>query len=142
MRTRQPGICSTDSVFSCVVILNIVQFSQLPNKIQVALLRPSGDTRNAFGQSRNLAYSAKICTLCTPRKRKLNPFTATACKISGLKDTGTRLKRYIFRSCNISFQCCVSIKILLHDSVKNTTETVTGFKFCTFIGRLQMTSRQ
>ena len=30
---------------------------------------------------------------------------------------------------------CVSIKILLHDSVKNTTETVKGFKFCTFIGR-------
>ena len=95
MRTRQRGICSIDSIFSCVVIINIVQFSQLPSKIQVAFLWPS-DTRNAFWQSRNLAYSAKICTLCTLRKRKLNPITATACTICGLKDTGTRPQTVYF----------------------------------------------
>ena len=30
---------------------------------------------------------------------------------------------------------CVSMEILSRDRVKNKTETVKGFKFCSFIGR-------
>ena len=37
--------------------------------------------------------------------RRPNPFTVQACKISGLKDARTRSKEYVFRSCNIYFQC-------------------------------------
>ena len=55
---------------------------------------------------------------------------------------GHTCREYIFRSCNIyfQFQCCVSIKILSHESAKNKTETVKGFKICTFIGRFQVRS--
>ena len=64
----------------------------------------------------------RVTQLCTPQ---LNPFTAPACKISGLKDTP-----------------CVSVKILSHHSAKNKAETVKRFEFCTFIGRFQVTSWQ
>ena len=64
----------------------------------------------------------------------LNPFTAPACKISGLKDVRSRLLTvYFFRSYNVYFQCCVSITILSQDSAKNKAKTVQSFKFCTFL---------
>ena len=36
----------------------------------------------------------------------------------------------------------VSMKILWHASAKKKTQTVKGVKFCTLIGRFQVTSRQ
>ena len=74
---------------------------------------------------------------------EFNPFTAPACKISGLKDARTRLQTVYFPLLQHLLSVRrVSLKILSHDSVKNKTETVQGFKFCTLIVHFQAASWQ
>ena len=73
----------------------------------------------------------------------LNPFTALTCKIFRLKDAWTHLQTVYFPLLShLLSMLCVSVKILSHDSVKNKTETVQGFRFCTFIGYFQVASWQ
>ena len=71
----------------------------------------------------------------------INPLTAPACKISGLKDAWTHLRTvYLPFLRHLSSVLCVSMKILL--SAKKKTEAIKGFKFYTFIGCFQVTSWQ
>ena len=73
---------------------------------------------------------------------QINPFTARACNISGLKDAGTRLqacyipvKHVIFRSSmlysgpvtHLLSVLCVLMKILSHASAKRKTKGLTVF---------------
>ena len=72
-------------------------------------------------------------------QQSVNPFTAPACKISGLNDAGTGQQTVHFPvllSCNlIYFQCCaVLMKILTHASEKSKTTRLTGFTFLHFYG--------
>ena len=66
----------------------------------------------------------------------INPFTAPACKISGLKDAGTRLQTVDFSS---------PITHLLSSTCRYEKENKKGnkcFKFRTITGRFQVTSWQ
>ena len=74
-----------------------------------------------------------------------NPFTAPACKISGLKDARTRLQTVYFGPTTSSFNamCFEENSFICQCEKKKETETVKGFKFGTFIaGRFQVTSWQ
>ena len=75
----------------------------------------------------------------------INPFTAQACTISGLKDAQMRLQRFfcffVFVTHLLSV-LCVLMKIFLPASAKKKTKRLEGFKFHTFAGRFQMTSWQ
>ena len=69
------------------------------------------------------------------------PFTASAEKVLGLKDARTRLQTvYFLLLWYLLSVVCVSMKILSCASAKKKTETITGFKLCTVIGRFQVTS--
>ena len=69
----------------------------------------------------------------------INPITAPDCKIFGLKDARTHLQTVYFSLVyHLLSTLCVSMKILSHNSAKITTETINGFKICTFIGRFQV----
>ena len=76
------------------------------------------------------------------RRPSLNPITAPACKISGLKDARTRLKNSIFSGpiTHLLSMLCVVIKVLSHASAKRKQNGLKGFKFPTFIGHFQATS--
>ena len=60
----------------------------------------------------------------------INPFTAPACNISGLKDSSTRLQTVQFQVLwHLLLMLCVSMKIHSHASAKKETEIVKGFTF-------------
>ena len=65
----------------------------------------------------------------------INPFTASAYKSSGLKDTRTRLAAK-----SIISVIYVLVEVLSHVSAKKETETLKGFKFRIFIGHFQADS--
>ena len=90
-------------------------------------------------------------------EKSLNPFTAPACKISGLKDSRTHLQTAYFQCCNhLSSMLCVLMKIVSHRPVRKRrqkswmvsnfallfvvlkrhhgSEAVNDFSFGTFIG--------
>ena len=88
----------------------------------------------------------------------LTPFTAPACRTSGLKDAGTRLQTVYFQTVyfqTVYFQTvyfpilqhlllmlCVVMKVLSNASAKRETERLKVFIFRTFAGRFQATSWQ
>ena len=65
-------------------------------------------------------------------------------KISGLEDAWICLENSTFSSpiTHLLSVRCVLMKILSKASAKKKTERLKGFKFCTFIGRFQVTSWQ
>ena len=73
-----------------------------------------------------------------------NPFTAPACKISGLKEPRARLKTSIFSGPIILLLSvlCVLTEILSNAGAKKKAKRLKGFEFRTFIGRFQVTSWQ
>ena len=65
------------------------------------------------------------------------PITAAVCKLSGLKDGWMRLQTVHF-----PFNAATRFdEVLSHASVKKKTQRFKGFKFRTFNGRFQVTSR-
>ena len=73
----------------------------------------------------------------------LTPFTAPACKISGLKEARMHLQTVF--SGPIAYLLSVLhglMKILSHSGATKKTKRFKGFKFGTFIGACQMTSWQ
>ena len=72
----------------------------------------------------------------------LFPFTAPACRISGLKDAGTRLQTVYFPILRLLLMLRVVMKVLSNASAKKETKRLKGFIFRTFAGRFQVTSWQ
>ena len=70
-----------------------------------------------------------------------NPFTAPACKISGLKDEWMRLQKSMFSNpiTHLLSMLYIVMKILLHVSGKKKTKRLKGLRFLTFIGSFQVT---
>ena len=64
------------------------------------------------------------------KTKTLNPFTAPACTICGLKDSPTHLQTAYFQSCNhLSSMLCILMKIVSHNyaSAKNKTKKLKVF---------------
>ena len=94
------------------------------------------------------------CTNVRHYHHTINPCTALACKISGLKDIQRHLQTVYFRVYNSStFNARPfdeknktkttkneKTKKLSHAGAKRKIERFKGFKFCTIIGRFQVTS--
>ena len=74
----------------------------------------------------------------------INPFTAPACKVSVLKDAGTRLQKvvYFWYYNTSTFKQRFLVKVLSKASAKKKAKRLKGFKFRTFIGRFQVASWQ
>ena len=91
-----------------------------------------------------LCISIEILSRAHAKEEKsLNPFTAPARKISGLKDSRRYLQTAYFQSCkHLSSMLCILMKIVLHNyaSAKKKTKKLKGFKFRTFICRFKVTS--
>ena len=67
------------------------------------------------------------------KSKRLNPFTASACKLSGLKVHGHPANSLFSGSIShLLSLLCVLIKILSHSSAKKKTEKLKGFDFRTF----------
>ena len=73
----------------------------------------------------------------------INPFTALACKISGLKGARRHLQTAYFRVYNPStFNAMRFDEKPFTSRCEKEKERLTGFKFRTIIGRFQVTSWQ
>ena len=83
-------------------------------------------------------------TIARPSQYKINPLTAPACQISGLKDARTRLQTVYFPVLyHIYFQCYAFWGNPFRSLCKRKkAKRLKGFKFGTFIGRFQVTSWQ
>ena len=74
----------------------------------------------------------------------INPFTAAACEISGLKDAPDAAANSIFSGpvTHLLSVLCVLLKILSDAGAKKKTKSCKTSNSLNFIGRFQVTSRQ
>ena len=77
--------------------------------------------RESVSNLRNGVFFTDIMQLATEMTKSLvNPFTASACKVSGLKSAQTRLLTIYFMGFynKSNFNMCVLIKILSHSNAR------------------------
>ena len=145
--------CSSDKTvhYSTEQAMSMVMDDQSPNVLAAG--SDSGSVRDFLcwlywkwsvnkikKQTNNSANQAHSMT-SVASKASLNPFTAPACKISGMNDARMCCKQCIFRSYNISVQCNAFGWKGFHMPVRKRRQKGL-FKFCIFMGCFQIKSWQ